>query len=309
VNIKTKLILLVFVIGAGAVGLSFKWLKGRFFQNKSLEQLWEAKSVTPEEFTRLYISLFKEIVPDCQVKTIAPLKLEIKKPGKDNMLTSFLDNAYKESQFCLEQRKETCARYINGFLKSSAANRNSHAIDPNKIIPVIKDRRFIDSLPPRVDSQKPIIYENLIADIYVTYAVDEESSVRYLLPSDFNDLNMSLEQLRVLAKENLHKIIPDAELRQSENGFLVEADHLNEPSLLLFDSFWEKVKQQTQGQIIAAVPSRGLLLFTTKETEGGIDDLKKIVREVSESDPYLISETLLIRQNGKWEVFREDINQ
>jgi uncharacterized protein YtpQ (UPF0354 family) len=296
---------MVFALGASAVGISFNWFKGRFVQDQSLEKLWAAKSVSPEEFTQLYVSLLKEMVADCQVEITAPLELEYLSPVQDGSFKICLDHPYKDTQTNPQNRKTLCAHYIAQFIASSSVKREIHDIDPNKIIPVIKDRRYINNLPIDANSKKPLIYENLVADIYVTYAVDEEHSLRFLLPTEFEDLNMSFEQLRTLAVDNLQKILPQGKVLQHDHGFLIEADGQNEAALLLLDSMWEQLTQTLGGQIVAAVPSRSMLICTTRETDGGIAKLKELAHMISANESYLISETLLIRQNGKWEVFEE----
>jgi uncharacterized protein YtpQ (UPF0354 family) len=304
--IKKKLILLVLITGAGIVGISFNWFKGRFFQNRSIEQLWTAKSVTPGEFTRLYVSLFKEMAPDYSLKIVGPMEIQIKAPGNDCEFKNFLDNAYNESQSDIEARKEICTRYISSFIKSSSVVGISSVIDPNKIIPVIKDQRYIHNFPSDKSSDKPLVYENLIADIYIVYAIDEEGYIRFLVPEELKDMNLSNENLKSLAMNNLQNNLPDTALLKFDKGYVVETDHQNEASLLLFDEFWKHVQQKIDGHIIAAVPSRSMLIFTTLETDGGIVRLKELARQISENESYLISETLLIRQNGKWEVFQEE---
>jgi uncharacterized protein YtpQ (UPF0354 family) len=294
------MMLLVFVIGVIAVGISLNRLKGIFQKN-----MWEAKSLSPEEFTKLYTSLLQEMTPGYTTEIVAPLELQTKMPDKDNTFKSFLDNVYKESQFIPEKRKETCVYYIKIFIESLSVNGENHAIDPNKIIPIIKDISYINNLSLDINSEKPLVYENLTGDIFVTYAIQEEGYIHFLSPSEFKALNISLEQLRTLAKENLHKKLPEIKVVRYENCHIIEADYQNDASLLLFDSIWQQMEQKVGGQIIAATPNRSMLIFTTKETDGGITKLKEIIRKVSENEPYLISETLLIRQNGKWEVFEE----
>jgi hypothetical protein len=303
-NTKTKLILLVFVLGAGAMGLSFNWFKGRFFQNYSLEQLWAAKSVTPEEFTQLYASLLKKMVPDHQVVIIAPLELQVIIPGHNYHFKTVLENVYKDSQMYPTDRKEICINFINSFISMLAINIDDQNIDPNKIIPIIKDRRYIDNLQLDVNSEKPLVFEKLAGDIYIIYAIEEKHSFHFLLPSEMRDLNLSFEQLQKLAVDNLTKARPEIGVATYEKCSVIETSYPNKASLLLYDKMWEQIEKKNGGQIVAAVPGNDMLIFTTTETTGGIAKLKEVAHKAEEIESYLISQTLLIRQNGKWEVFQ-----
>lgn len=288
------------------MGISFNWFKGRFFQNKTLEYLWAAKSVTAEEFTRLYVSLFKEMAPDYTFDSIEPLELQIKIPNNDTSFNIYLDNAYKKGQISPTERKEFCAYYIKCFIDSSAMDKENRIIDPNKIIPIIKDQRYIDNLPLDINSEKPIVFNNLAGDIYVTYATIDKQSIHFIWPSDMRDLNLSFEQLQKLAVDNQTKTLPEIGVSCYEKCSVIETSYHSKASLLLYDKMWEQIEKKNGGQIVAAVPGNDMLIFTTTETIGGVEKLKEVARKATEIESYLISETLLIRQNGKWKVLEEE---
>jgi uncharacterized protein YtpQ (UPF0354 family) len=83
------------------------------------------------------------------------------------------------------------------------------------------------------------------------------------------------------------------------------ADGNYESSLLLAENLWDDQAKAVQGEIVAAVPSRDVLLFTGSASTEGLRELRAAVANLHANGSRAISATLIVRRNGLWEKFSE----
>jgi uncharacterized protein YtpQ (UPF0354 family) len=74
-------------------------------------------------------------------------------------------------------------------------------------------------------------------------------------------------------------------------------------SVLLFDELWDAMKEFVDGDIVAAVPARDIVLFTGSSSRDGIKMLRHKARDVHEGGDHVISQTLLRLTSRGWKVF------
>jgi uncharacterized protein YtpQ (UPF0354 family) len=74
-------------------------------------------------------------------------------------------------------------------------------------------------------------------------------------------------------------------------------------SLLLFDDVWAEIQETTAGDIVAAVPSRDVLLFTDSTSKEGIEELRASITRITNSGGYLVSSTMFRRTIEGWKPF------
>jgi hypothetical protein len=98
-------------------------------------------------------------------------------------------------------------------------------------------------------------------------------------------------------------ILEKVELQPGDTASMVLCGGNYEASMLLVDDLWQQMQGNVQGELVACAPSRDLLLFTGTETEGGLEALRGIADEVHEGGSYLVSKTILVRRNDRWEEF------
>jgi uncharacterized protein YtpQ (UPF0354 family) len=76
-----------------------------------------------------------------------------------------------------------------------------------------------------------------------------------------------------------------------------------EASLLLLEEIWEAQKQFVPGELVAAVPSREVLVFTGSESPEGIAAIRGSVERSFQAAGHLLSKTLLVWRNKAWHIF------
>jgi len=84
---------------------------------------------------------------------------------------------------------------------------------------------------------------------------------------------------------------------------MILADGNYESSLLLADKLWDGQASLVEGEIVAAVPARDVLMFTGSGSPDGLRRLRQGVDATYKQASHQISKTLLVRRKGRWEKF------
>lgn len=74
-------------------------------------------------------------------------------------------------------------------------------------------------------------------------------------------------------------------------------------SLLLFDDIWVEFRESVDGDLIAAAPSRDVVMFTGSSSVDGIRAMRETVNRITDTGAYLVSSSMLRRVPGGWTVF------
>jgi uncharacterized protein YtpQ (UPF0354 family) len=259
--------------------------------------------LTERQFTRLYAEAVVLRLPGSRVKIAGQRELSVTLPG-NRSLTAYLDNVWNECQHTPADRAEICDRYLNALV--SAGQRMDAGSGPpptNSIVPVIKDDHFMADMRKRVDGTNALVAERFVADLWITYAIDDDNQIRFLSEGERQKLGISLADLRALAISNLRNVVKEVSSRGDGPLHMITAGGTYEASLLLSDKLWSGMTNVVQGDFVAAVPSRDVLLFTGSGSPDAIRKIRAMGEEIHKDGSYLISKTLLVRREGRWEKF------
>ena len=260
--------------------------------------------LSEREFTRLYAEAIVMRLPGARVKIAGDRELAVTLPG-NRSLTAYLDNVWNECHRTPTDRAEICDRYLKAVV---ATTKGRDALGPpstNSIVPVIKDDLFMADVRKRAQGTNALVAEKLVADLWVIYAIDDDNQIRFLSEGERQQLGLSLAQLRPLAVGNLRHIIKEVSSRGEGPLHMLTAGGTYEASLLLSDKLWAGMTNVVQGDFVAAVPSRDVLMFTGSGSPDGIRQMRTLGEEVHKDGSYLISKTLLVRREGRWEKFEQ----
>jgi uncharacterized protein YtpQ (UPF0354 family) len=241
------------------------------------------------------------------VTVAGDLELRIKdSSGKE--ATAFLDNAYAEYLAHPEARAEVIGKYVQAFLEP----RNEDApIDRNRIVPVVKDRSWLaevrESLQARGGAKQPweTVSEDLNEDLVILYAEDSPRNVKYLNPKNLIELGLRKDQLRGLAVTNLRKLLPEPQITTGPLISMITAGGSYEASLLLFDDLWSGGRIAVDGELIVAVPSRDVLLFTGSKNQAGVARLREAAAGVAREASYRLTDRLFVYRAGRFQRFKQ----
>lgn len=237
--------------------------------------------------------------------------MELKVTTADGLeSTSFLDNAYDTYRLDPKSKQEVIKKFVAAGLETIAALGKSEPVDRKLIVPVIKDRPWLEemrhALAARGATKFPEhVYEDLNSDLIILYAEDSPKNIRYVGPKDLEDAHIERNGLRTLACENLKRLLPKIERHGTNGLFMMVAGGDYEASLLLLDSIWVDLKKEVRGDVVVAIPSRDLLLVTGSEDSQGVEKVKTMVEKSFSQGAYRLTKKLFVYREGKLDEFKE----
>lgn len=263
-----------------------------------------AATLSPEQFTEEFRAALVAALPDATITVAEPLHLTIEAPGGE-AARAFLDNAYDEYSGNPAAKADLIARYVVSFAEST---KGAGPLNPQQIVPVIKDRAWSKEMKRAaqargVDSTAEQVIEELNEDLVIVYAEDTPQNIRYFGPKDLQEVGVQKDQLRALAIDNLRRILPPPE---AVNGPLISmltagGDYV--PSLLLLDEIWSGDKLDVEGEIVVAIPTRDVLIFTGSNNKEGVKKLRELAKKAHADGPYSLTDRLFVYRGGKFERF------
>jgi uncharacterized protein YtpQ (UPF0354 family) len=262
-----------------------------------------APGLAETDFVRLFAMREAAEIPEYKVRITGTRELTIKL-SNGTELKQFLDNAWADAR-AMTNRVEVCEKYL-GSLKQSAKDLAGPSAAPemHSIVAVVRDEQFLRQMEQSgARSTNRIVAEPLVADLHVAYGRDSERGMAYLDEGDRARLGLDLPELCKLALANLHRILEVPRRVGDGPVYMIVADGNCESSLLLAGKLWESQASLVKGDIVAAVPSRDVLMFTGSDSLDGLKELRQAVDKIHKDASHVISKTLLVRRNGRWEKF------
>lgn len=259
--------------------------------------------MTPEEFTREAAAVVRKKRPEVQVDIVEDLEIRIA-----DGFSCFLGNAYD----IYRANPSAGKRIVEDVMASGleAMERSGQKIRNEQIVPVIKDRHWIEegiqAMTMRGQQDVPVpVHEGYNEELVICYAEDSEKGIRYLQDKDVEAAGIAPGELRELAISNLKRLLADVKAQGGEGLYMMTAGGTYESSLILFDELWTDGRLDVKGEIVIAVPSRDLLLVTGTGNEEGMARLREVAEEVhGEGAPYRLSKSLFVYRRGKFEILR-----
>lgn len=242
--------------------------------------------------------------PELTLEVQSELQLRVLDAAGKERMTLFLDNAYNEYLQSPERFQEVVTRYVDSLLEA----RELAAVDRAQIVPVIKDNAWIAESIASVEERggkRPATYvtEPYNAQLTIVYAEDRPKQIRYLTPANLQELGLTAAELRLLAVENLRRLLPEIELHRSPTVTMITAGGSYEASLLLLDEVWSGKIVPVEGDPVVAIPTRDLLLLTGTKTPGGVARLREIASKSLADSSYRLTDTLFVRRDGRFVEF------
>jgi uncharacterized protein YtpQ (UPF0354 family) len=263
-----------------------------------------AATLTEEKFTKEFVTALRAALPDVKVTVPQPLEVHVA-DAEGNQATAYLQNAFNEVTRDPSRKKDVIERYVASI---ADAGSTPDWIKPANIVPVIKDRAWLEEAARgrvqagAVDAPAHIV-EDFNEDLVIVYAEDTPRNTRYFSLKELEEAGVARKDLRELAIANLDRILPEIEFHAGENISMLVAGADYVPSLLLIDELWRSGQVKADGDIVVAVPSRDMLLFTGSRNTKGIAELQKQARKVVEESSYSLTSQLFVYRDGKFQRF------
>jgi len=265
----------------------------------------EAKPLSPGEFTARFATALRAELRGATVTVQTDLDLVIK-DDQGWEAHAFLDNAYREYLAGSVDAPDTVIeRYVASIAEQQ--RRMTAKVDRARIVPVVKDRQWLIEMQQQDPKQNGAarISEPYNDDLVVLYAEDTPHNIRYLVPNELAEAGVTRTELRALAVANLRKLLPRIEIRREPLVSMVVADGNYESSLLLLDEIWSKgeVPARVDGEVVIAIPARGVLLFTGSRNQPGLARLRALATNAAKTSTYRLTDALFVYRGGRFARF------
>jgi len=262
---------------------------------------WQEGIETPQlsdaEFTELYARAVRERFPDLNVRVAGRRELEIITDTAEYSI--YLDNAWDAAAGNPGQRSAVVARYLGTLESTLSATPVGPAPALDRVLPVVRGADLFAGGDPG-PTEASFYSEPLAADLRVYYAVTGDGYIEYLTRAQIDSLGVPPSELRERAVDNLVASLASL-LRQGLHGlYLIDAGGSFESSLLLVDDLWETQRDVLQGDVVAAVPTRDVILYTGSQATEALEALRRVSEEVYATGAYPVSRVLLVRRDGRW---------
>ena len=258
-----------------------------------------------DRFVLEYQDAIKTAFPGSQITPVKDHFVVRDVNGKESRF--FVDNAYLEFLGNSENKTAILRRFANAM--TAAPEMASSNLDRARIVPVLKDKAWETEIRAGLQQQgveKPpaTYFERYNEELIIAYAEDLPTSIRYLTQDQMAKLDLKPGELRALACENLERLIPPWHIRGGNGTYMITAGGNYEACLLLIENVWTSPMLKVNGEIVAAVPSRDVLLVTGSNDRDGLQKVKGAIQTIQTKAAYRLTTSLFIYRNGRFEVFK-----
>jgi hypothetical protein len=204
----------------------------------------------------------------------------------------YLDNAYQEYHAVSpNKRDELLALYVRVFTTMDAKAVDVRPSDKRSLIPVVRNRADYEFCT------EPAVHRVLATDLAIGVVVDRPDVMTYLLPTDRDELGLSVDGAVEAATENLRNR-SNKDFCRIRKGTYVSAfgDDYDSSRLLLLDRI---AKLPVKGRHVAAVPNRNTLVITGSDDIAGLRYMAEICQR-AEHQPRFVTGRILQFSHDGW---------
>jgi hypothetical protein len=203
----------------------------------------------------------------------------------------------------VEARAREVLRFLRGQ-RESFVIRDSP--DLSQLRPVIKDDRFLMSIQQNMNPGGSFLAKRLVADLWVCCVWDTANGIQFVHESAAEEYGLSPDEMYTRALKNRAAEHRTPQLVEHGPILLARTEDAYDAAMLLDDPLWDEMAGKVKGEIIACAPARDFLLVGGLGTQGALEAMAEAARRISAGGDHLISETILMRRQGRWERLRSE---
>jgi uncharacterized protein YtpQ (UPF0354 family) len=280
-----------------------RWVVPLFFSILGMAGAVQAKTLSEEEFAERCVKVLKAAQPDAVIRAEGTMNLTIK-PANSGELHLYLGNAYKNYINEPGRLEEIVYSYAEGLKTMMAAQNKKYAFDRTRVVATVKDRSWIDEMrravKERTGRDPEYVYEEFCDGLVVVYAEDTSDSVIYFTRKQLEETELQRSSLRELAVANMRRIVPNYRMEHIAGVWSITTGQSYESSLLLYDELWAGLSAK-YGDIVVAIPSREILLFTPASDSEGVNRIREQATEIARTSAYWLTDKLFIYHHGRFD--------
>lgn len=206
-----------------------------------------------------------------------------------------LENLYRLAVLQPGQSQRHIERWIIELLRASEGTP-----DRDSTFEELKDRIYPMILPENASEAYSFsIAQPLVCGLNIAYGIDSDHTIAYILKSQFEKWNMSIDDLHGVAIENLvrrSEAMP-ATAAQDEDGqisrILFQTGDGYDSSRVLLPTLHERLREYLGSPFAAAIPTRNLLICFRADAQN-VQDVKTQVIDDFRKMPHQVTDQILL---------------
>ncbi|MGE0710754.1 MAG: hypothetical protein AB7N76_27840 [Planctomycetota bacterium] len=250
----------------------------------------------PEEaFTRRVVSWLAARFPGSSFEFQDPLGLRIEHPD-GSQRDARLDNLWRSYRVDAAGFPTVIEHYARAV--EETLDPASRAPGLEDVVPLVRSLSWVREVHAALashsaDPKDEPVASPLVADLCIVLAFDREHGIQVLRREDMQELDREAGALLTRGLENLARRLPEPELRALQGVTMVSAGGNYESSLLLFDGLWMQLAGDLEGDLLAAAPTRDLVLFSDDARLGAREELRSVADALFAESSHPVSPALL----------------
>lgn len=148
----------------------------------------------------------------------------------------------------------------------------------------------------------------MAADLWALYVLEGEDDIEPMTGAQRASLGLENGPLHVLAVRNTIADLEPVEREGDEGAYVLSEPGAHEEALIFVPSVWDWVARWLDGEPVACLPARDVLLVTGARNADGLARLEEAAAQVFAQDEDPISTTLLRRDGMRWVPFEPKAN-
>lgn len=173
------------------------------------------------------------------------------------------------------------------------------------IYPRIKTPDFLESLKQMdiPDNQMPFV-EPFVSNLVITYAFDFPERFQMVTRQDMEKLNIAENQILDLALQNFSRDLENIDVENNPPLKVLRTGGEMEACALLLPDLWPQVEQDVDGELVAAVPFRDLVLLAGTNDSEAMKEIKLAAQEIYDpQETHAITPELFVWRSGIWQLY------
>lgn len=245
--------------------------------------------------------------PDVKITILDPHSLQLE-VADGSTLTMHLHNL----EASCDAEPDHCSEALEAHVKSTLEQLRQltdPALSTELLRATLKNDDYMKSVreldAPGADSaNNRLVSKRLAGDVWTVVVVDMPTSMRMLNYGDLAELQISADEAMTDALKNLDSL-PEVEptvLKDSKVRALITQDSYGSARMLLVDR-WKKRTSGLDGDLVAAVPARDVVLYTGSQNSEDVAALHLLARRMSDKEAYGLSSQLFRFTGDGWEPY------
>lgn len=167
------------------------------------------------------------------------------------------------------------------------------------IFPVIRSTSF----PTESPEGDTLVHEEHTAETAVFYALDLGKTYRLISEKMLNEMDLTLEQLKEIARFNVRSLSTEMKSDQVAGNTFYFINHNDgyDASRLLNQNLLEQMEKKVSGTLAVAVPHQDVLIFADIENNQGYDILAQMAMQFFMNGRVPVTALPFLYENGELE--------